>query len=48
LVSPNIAIMYRGNNGLSTTSVLIEKDTPPVLILSAREAQLSKTKLIFY
>jgi hypothetical protein len=45
---PNIAIMYRGNSSLKVTGVLIEEDAPAVLILSAREARLSKTKLIFY
>jgi hypothetical protein len=45
---PNIAIVYRGNCSLKVTSVLIEKDAPAVLILPAREARLSKTKLIFY
>jgi hypothetical protein len=45
---PNIAIMYRGNCSLKVTDALIEEDAPAVLILSAREAWLSKTQLIFY
>jgi hypothetical protein len=40
--------MYRGNGSLEVTDVLIEEDAPAVLILPAREAWLSKAKLIFY